>query len=237
MRRFLFLGLFLLACSNGSPAAPPPDPAVELKQAGQAMGTVKSVTADVKFGSGVDYQGFTLTSATARIQPPSTSDTTLKVKQQDFLVDIQVITLPGHVYVKVPFSAFTELTPQQAGELPNLGGLFDPQSGLPAALPNGTATHRLGSEKVGGVDCDKIATTYSAQTLGSALGGLKPAGDVAATIWVSRADHLVRRVVLNGQVVPSAGATTVQVDLHDFNAPVSVTPPPVSATPTPSPSS
>jgi len=225
-------GLATFACSP-SPAAsaPPPDPQAELRQSGQALGALKTVTVDLKFGPGVVFQGFTLTAATAKLQLPSNSDTVLKVKQNDFLVDIEVITTPGHVYLKVPFGKFSELTSQQSGEMPDLAALFDAQKGLPAILSSGSGTRRLGSEKIGNVDCDKLATTYTAAQLGQALGGFKPGGDIAATIWISPSDHLVRRVLLSGPLVDPTQTTTLQVDLHDFNAPLSVTPPPLSPTP------
>lgn len=236
MSRIAPLVWFLLlaaACSNGA-ASPPPNPSAELRQAAQAMGSLKSVAADVKFGPGVTYQGFTLASATTRVEPPSTSDTVLKVKQQDFLVDIDVITVPGHVYIKVPFGHFSEIPAQEAADLPSLGALFDPAHGLPSILALGTGTARLGTEKVGGVDCDKISTTYTAAELGQAVGGFKPVSDVTATIWVAPGDHLVRRVLLRGALIEAGQTTSIQVDLHDFNAAVSITPPPVSPSASPS---
>ena len=214
----------LAACSTASPAQAA-DPTSELRATGQAMAALKSVSADVKFGPGVVYQGFTLDSATTKLQLPSDSDTTLKVRQNDFLVDVRVVTVGGHIYLKVPFGKFTEVTPDQAAELPNLGGLVDAQHGLPAILPAGTGTRHVGTEKIGDVECDKIATTYRADQIGQVLGGFKPAGDVAATLWVSPADHLLRRVTLSGPIVEAGKTTSVEVDLHDFNAPVTIVQP------------
>ena len=212
-------------CTPGSPASAPPDPVAELRSAGSTMASLKTVSADVKFGGGVVFEGFTLDSATSKLQLPGDSDTTLKVRQNDFLVDIRVITVGGHVFLKVPFGKFTEVTPDQAAELPNLGALFDRQRGLPAILPAGTGTRRVGTEKIGDVECDKITTTYTAEQVGQVLGGFKPAGDIAATLWVSPGDHLLRRVVLSGPLVEAGKTATVQVDLHDFNAPVSIVQP------------
>jgi hypothetical protein len=220
------LASFASACSASPASQPPADPQTELRQAGQTLAGLKSVTVDLKFGAGVVYQGFTLTAATMKVKLPGTSDTVLKVKQNDFLVDLEVITVPGHVYLKVPFGKFSELTTQQSGELPDMSALFDAQKGLPAILASGTAPRRTGSERIGNIDCDKLATTFTAAQLGSALGGFKPGGDIAATIWISPSDHLVRRVLLSGPLVDPTQTTTVQVDLHDFNGPLNVTPPP-----------
>lgn len=213
------------ACGIGSPAAPTESPAAELRTAGQAMAALKTVSADVKFGPGVVYQGFTLDSAASKLAQPNSSDTTLKVRQNDFLVDIRVVTVGGHIYVKVPFGKFTEVSPTEAGELPNVGALLDAQHGLPAVLAAGSGTRRAGTDKIAGVECDRITTTYTPDQVGQVLGGLKPAGDVAATLWVSPNDHLVRRVLLSGPLIDAGKTTTVEVDLHDFNAPVAIATP------------
>jgi len=220
----LLLAALVLACSGT--ASPAPDPTNVLRQAGQAMAGLHSVAADVKFGPGIAIQGLTLSSATTKVQVPGESDTVIKVKQGDFLVDLRVVTTGGHIYLRLPFSQFTEVTPEQAKELPDLSKLFDPKSGLPAALPSGTNTHYLGSEQIAGVDTDKISTTYSADQVSQLLGGVvKPAGDVQATIWVGQSDHYVRRVSLNGPLLEAGKTVQVEVDLHDFNQPVSIATP------------
>jgi hypothetical protein len=220
----LLLAGTVLACS--APGATPPNPTAVLRQAGQAMSGVHSLGADVTFGSGVVVQGLTLSSATTQVQLPGEYDTVFKVKQGDFLVDLRVVSTGGHLYVRLPFSQFTEATPDEARAVPDLTRLFDAKSGLPALLPAGTNTRYLGSEQVSGVNADKVATTYTADQIGQLLGGdIKPAGDVQATIWVSTSDHYVRRVVLSGPLLQAGKNVQVQVDLHDFNKPVTIATP------------
>jgi hypothetical protein len=216
------LAALVLACSG--PATSPPDPASILRQAGQAMAGLHSVSADVKFGPGIELQGLTLSSAATKLQLPGESDTVFKVKQNDFLVDLRVVTTGGHVYVRLPLSRFTELSPEQARELPDLTQLLDRRAGLPAILASGRASSYQGTEQVAGVDSDRVSTTFTADQLGTLLGA-KPAGDIQATIWAGRSDHLVRRVVLNGPLLAAGKSVQVQVDLHDFNQPVVITTP------------
>jgi LppX_LprAFG lipoprotein len=219
----LFLAATALACSGPSPTAP--DPTSVLRQAGQAMAGLHSVSADAKFGSGIELEGLALSSATAKVQLPGESDTLFKVKQGDFLVDVRVVTTGGHIFVRLPFSSFTELPPDQAAEVPDLSTLFDRQSGLPAVLSTGKGTSYAGTEQVAGADCDKVNTTYTADQVGGLLKGIKPAGDIRATIWAGRSDHYVRRVILNGPLLEPGKDVQVQVDLHDFNQPVPISTP------------
>ena len=219
----LLLTGFVLACST--PGTSTPDPRTVLRQAGDAMSKLQSVSADVKFGPGIALQGLTLSSATAKVQLPDQSDTVFKVKQGDFLVDLRVVTTGGHVYVRLPFSQFTELSPDEAKELPDLAQLFNLRSGLPAVLSSGKDPRYQGTEQMGGAESDKVGTTYTAEQVAQLLGGVKPAGDIQATIWAARSDHLVRRVVLEGPLLEAGKNVQVQVDLHDFNQPMTITKP------------
>src|SRR6266540_4411644 len=186
----LLLAGAVLACSG--PGMPAPNPTTVLQQAGQAMAGLRSVSADVKFGSGIVVDGLTLTSAATKVQVPDQSDTVFKVKQGDFLVDLRVLTAGGHVFLRLPFSQFTEVTAEEAKGVPDLSQLLDAKSGLAALLPAGKGTRYLGTEQVGGVDTDKIGTTYTADQVAQLLSGAaKPAGDVQATIWIGRSDHYV----------------------------------------------
>jgi hypothetical protein len=218
----LALAGLVLACS--APGTSSPDPTSVLRQAGQAMAGLHSVSADVKFGPGIELQGLALSSAASRLQLPGESDTVFKVKQGDFLVDVRVVTTNGHVFVRLPFSKFTELSADQAKQLPDLTQLLDRRAGLPAVLAAGRAPAYQGTEQVAGTDSDKVSTTYTADQLGTLL-GVKPAGDIQATIWAGRSDHLVRRMVLNGPLLAAGRSVQVEVDLHDFNQPVVITTP------------
>jgi len=216
----LLVGL-AVACSG--PQTSTPDPNAVLRQAGQTMAALHSVGADAKFGSGISYQGLTLSSASTSIQVPDQSDTLLKVKQGDFLVDVRLVTTNGHTYLRLPFSQFTEVTADQARELPDMAQLLDQRSGLPTLLTAGKDTKYEGTEQIGGADMDKVATTYTAEQVGQLLGGAaRPAGDIQATIWAGRTDHYVHRVILSGPLLEAGKNAQVQVDFRDFNKPVTI---------------
>lgn len=218
----LLAGL-LLACSG--PGAASPDPVTVLRQSGEALAGLHSVSADVKFGPGIVVDELTLSSASSKIQLPGESDTVFKVKQGDFLVDLRVVTTNGHVFVRLPFSRFTEVPADQASQIPDVSKILDQRSGLPALLASGKDPRYLGTEQVNGIDCDKVSATYTAAQIGDLLGGLKPGGDVKATMWSGRSDHYTRRMILSGPLLQGSKDVQVQVDLHDFNQPVTITQP------------
>jgi len=54
---------------------------------------------------------------------------------------------------------------------------------------------------------------------------LTPTGDIDATVWVGKSDHLLRKALLKGKLFTAAKTTTLEVRLHDFNADVNIAKP------------
>lgn len=202
------------------------DPAQVLRDAGAAMAKLKTVSATLKFTKGtVSFQGYVLTSAIAAVRLPADSDTTYKVKYQDLLIGLQVVITGGRVYLRPPFSGFTEVTGKTAAEVPDLAKLFDAKTGLPAMIPAGNSPTSSGTEKIGDVDSYKVSATYSAAQIARLLPQLSSSGDVAATIWVGGSDHLIRKALLSGAFGDGGAASTVEIDLSAFNAAVAIASP------------
>lgn len=202
------------------------DPGQVLRDAGAAMAKISTVSATLKFTQGsVSFQGYVLTGATAAVRLPADSDTTYKVKYQDLLIGLQVVITGGHVYLRPPFSGFTEVTGATAAAIPDLAKLFDVQTGLPAMIPAGNNPTYIGTEKVADVDSHKVSATYSAAQIAKLLPQLSSSGDVAATIWVGGSDHLIRKAVLSGPFGDGGTASSVEIDLSAFNAAVAIASP------------
>jgi hypothetical protein len=202
------------------------DPSQVLKDAGAAMAKLSTVSATLKFTKGtVSFQGYVLTSAIAAVRLPADSDTTYKVKYQDLLIGLQVVITGGHVYLRPPFSGFTEVTGKTAAEVPDLAKLFDAKTGLPAMIPAGHNPTSIGTEKVGDVDSYKVGATYTAAQIAKLLPQLSSTGDVAATIWVGGSDHLIRKAILTGPFGDGGTDSSVEIDLSAFNATVAIASP------------
>jgi len=222
----LLLPAILLGCSFGG--GPTADPVKVLNQAGPALGQVKSASVEMQFGEGATFFGFTVVSASGKVKLPDQSQVTIKAKQSsDSLIEIGVTTLAGQTWVTVPFLGVQQVTGAEAAAVPSVGRVFDATNGLPGLLAKGRKPTFLGSETVDGVDCWKVEATYGADQVAQAVQPLTPTGDIDATLWVGKSDHLLRKALLKGKLFTAAKTTTLQVRLHDFNAEVSI--------PTPSP--
>ena len=218
------LALALVAGCGGS--QPQVDPAQSLRDAAAAMARLKTVNATLSFTKGaISFQGFTLARAKTSVRLPGDSDTTYTVKQKDLSISLEVVIAGGHVYLHLPFSTFQELTGAQAASIPDLAKLFDATTGLPAVIPAGRNPKYVTTEKVDGVDSQRIEVTYSADQVHSLLAQLSSSVDVKTTVWVGASDHLIRKAVLDGAFGDGGKEAAVEVDISGFNAAVNITPP------------
>ncbi len=218
---FVVAATLLAACGLQSE-----DPALVLRQGGEASASLKTVTATVKVTKGtITFQGFALVSATAAVRLPDASDTTYTVRDKDVQIGFEVVILGGHAYLKPPFLRFAELTAAQAAVIPDLAKLFDPTNGLPAVIPKGRNPQYQAADQVDGVDSHRVSATYSAEQIKGLLPQLSSLGDVSAVIWVGGSDHYIRKAVLTGKFGDNGTDSTVEVDLSGFNGTVSIASP------------
>jgi hypothetical protein len=213
------------ACVPGQ-SAPAADPAAVLRDAGTALAAVKTAAVELKFGPGATFFGLTVVSASGKVRLPADSQVSIKARQSsDSLIEVQVVTLEGHTYVTVPFLGVQEATGGQAAAVPSVGRIFDATTGLPGILAKGRGAHLDGSSTVDGVDCWHVKARYTAAQVSAAVQPLSPTGDIDADLHIGKRDHLLRKALLSGQLFSAEKKTTLEVRLHDFDAPVLINKP------------
>src|SRR5256886_13967914 len=110
--------------------------------------------------------------------------------------------------------------------------LFDPATGLPAVIPQGTDPKYVSTNQVGGQDTYEIATSYTADQVRSLLSELSSDGPVAAHVWVGTSDHLIRKATLDGAFGDGGKEAAGEGAIRHFNRTGSISPPtPLAAQP------
>ena len=224
---FSLLAVTLLVAACGAQPQQSGNASALLSQTAEAMSGVKTVSADFTFGKGVSLGSLTLLSATSKLDSSGDSSSTFKVRQGDFLVDVQLITLGGKSYLQLPFSKFTLLTAAQSKEIPNPARLLDPSTGLPALLTKGSQLSYLGQATLAGVPCDEVRATFSATQIGTAvLGpGSSVPGNATATFWSARSSHLLRKVQVSGDLLKAGQKVSLDAILSGYGTPVAISTP------------
>ncbi|MFN2463091.1 MAG: LppX_LprAFG lipoprotein [Candidatus Dormibacteria bacterium] len=217
----LCTAVVLSAC--GKAAA---DPAKVLEDSARAMSLVRTLRADVTFGAGATVQGFELISASGKVRRPADSDTTGKVKSGGALIQPELVSIGGKTYLReAQFLPFHELSAADAAGYPSAGRLLDAGIGITALLPKGRSPVLEGNESIDGHDVFRVASTYTAELVNPALAPIVVSGDVKALVWVDSGSKLVRRVRLSGHLFDVSKVSTIEVRLHDFDAPVEISAP------------
>ncbi len=202
------------------------DPARLLNDAAQSMARVSTVQANVSFGPGATVQTFELLSATGKVKRPSDSDTVGKVKTSFGTIEPELITVGGQAYLRqTAFLPWEKLTTADAAGYPSAGRLLDAAHGVTAVLPQGTAAALAGTEAVDGHDCNKVTASYSPDVLNDALAPIKLTDPVRVTLWLDRENSHVRRARIAGHIFDPTSDSFVDVRLHDFNGPLTISAP------------
>jgi hypothetical protein len=222
----LSAALVLAACQGGGGSSPSIDAAKALRDGAAAMAQWQTASATLKVSKGtISLQGFALVTARTAVRLPADSDTTYTVKEQDVSFSLQVVIASGHVYVHIPLSGFHEATSAEAAALPDMARLFDPTTGLPNLIPQGSRARYVSTDQVGGISAYQIATSYTAPQVSRLLPQLNSNGPVAARIWVGVADHQIRKALLDGTFGDGGKDAAVEVDITGFDEPVTITSP------------
>lgn len=216
------LWLMLGACTPGESV----DAAKVLRDGAAAMGSLKTVTAMMKFTKGaISFQSLTLVSANAKVRLPSDSTTIYTVKLQDASIGVEVVITGGHTYLHLPLSSPREVSAKEASTIPDFAKLFDPSTGLPAVIPAGSKSTYVSTDTVDGVSSYQVTADYKPEQISGMLAQLNSSGVVHAKIWVGVADHFMRKAVLSGAFGDGGTDASVEVDMKNFNGDVTITPP------------
>jgi len=216
------LWLMLGSCTPGESV----DAAKVLRDGAAAMGSLKTVTATMKFTKGaISFQSLTLVSANAKVRLPSDSSTIYTVKLQDASIGVEVVITGGHTYLHLPLSSPREVSAKEASTIPDFAKLFDPATGLPAVIPAGSKSTYVSTDTIDGVSCYQVTADYKPELTGGMLPQLNSSGVVHAKIWVGVADHFIRKAVLSGAFGDGGTDASVEVDMKNFNGDVTITPP------------
>src|SRR5947208_9161582 len=141
----LAIVISLSACGT-----PPPDATTLLKQSSQRMLGLKGFHFQMQI-SGFTGPDVPVQSAQGDAHPPALH-ARVNLKEGGILLEVEVIFAAGNIYLKSFTGGWQQLTPDQVAQFFDASTLFDPQSGLFAAMRDTTSLSRGNSEKISGPD-------------------------------------------------------------------------------------
>jgi lipoprotein LprG len=217
--RGLVVVLVLTACGST-----PPDGATLLKQSSQQMLQLRG------FHFQMTITGFTtgepVQSAQGDAHPPDLR-ARVNLKEGSILLEVEVVYATGNIYLKSFTGGWQQLSPEQVAQYFDARALFDPETGLFAAMRDTTSPARANSEKIDGHDTYPVAGQVTASRMHQLLTLIRDQGSYRATYWIESQGSNLWRARLTGKLFDAANDATITFDFSNHDHPVSVTPPPL----------
>src|SRR5438132_4816648 len=222
--RALTAGVLILVGLSAC-GAPPPDAATLLKQSSQRMLDLKGFHFQMQI-TGFTGSGEPVQNAQGDAHPPDLH-ARVNLKEGSILLEVEVVFAADKVLLKSFTGGWQQLTEAQVGAFFDARTLFDPQSGLFAAMRDTTSPTRGNTEKVAGHDTYPVDGQVSAARMHQLLTLIRDQGSYRATYWIESPGSNLWRARLTGNLFDASKAATIIFDFSNHDHPVSVTPPPL----------
>ena len=211
--------LAVAAC--GSPSA---DPSTLLAQTKAKLDAAPSLhfllTSD-----GVRGTGPLITGGSGDARRPDGFSGRLSVMVSGFAVSIEVVSVGGVFYVKLPTDTQFAPTDPTAYGFGDPAMLLDPRRGLSSLLLKCRSSTLDSDDRYNGEQLHEVRCTLPGPAVASLLTSADRGQDVAATFGISAGNGQLRRVVLRGPFFDKRTPSTFTLVLDKYGENVSVTPP------------
>ena len=215
----------LVIVSLSACGTPPPDAATLLKQSSQRMLGLKGFHFQMQV-SGFSGTGEPVQSAQGDAHPPDLQ-ARVNLREGGILLEVRVIFASGNIYLKSFTGGWQQLTADQVAQFFDARALFDPESGLFAAMRDTTSPSRGNSEVVDGHDTFPVDGQVTGVRVHKLLALIRDQGAYRATYWIESPGNDLWRARLTGNLFDASHAATVTFDFSNHDHSVSVTPPPL----------
>ncbi|WP_219471510.1 LppX_LprAFG lipoprotein [Nonomuraea rhizosphaerae] len=215
LRKLLLVVVLALvsACSSGGGGGELPAGPDLLKKATEAMKAVKSASFSIATEGKPKVP---VKKADGRLTSAGDADGTITLEVLGSLQEITFALVGDTVHFKGPTGGFQKMTRKDLAQLYDPSLILDPSKGIAQLL--GTAGDpRVEAEENGAY---RVATAFSGQVLGALVPGVTQG--VNGKVWVDKASSRLTKIELPLQ------DGTVTVSLSDYDAPVTITPPPAT---------
>ncbi|HVH65850.1 MAG TPA: LppX_LprAFG lipoprotein, partial [Candidatus Acidoferrum sp.] len=143
------------------------------------------------------------------------------------LLEVEVIFASNNIYLKSFTGGWQQLTPEQIAAFFDARTLFDPQSGLFAAMGDTTAPNVGKSEKISGHDTYPVDGVLAAARVHQLLNLIRDQGSYHATYWIENSSANLWRARLTGNLFDPSKSATITFDFSNHDHAVSISPPPL----------
>lgn len=211
--------VFTGACDGGSggPAKKADfDAAQTLRQAAQAMGSLKSVAFTLESDGKTPVM---VKGGDMKLLRGGDAEGTLAVEQQGQKVEMKVVAVGDSIYLDAGTGGWRKLPKGLAASVYDPSAVLDPQRGIAKLLTSAREPSPEAVEKVDGKEAYRVAAKLPKEEVAGLIPGIGE--DMDGQVWVGRADHRLLKV--RGAFPKDQGSVTIR--FTEFDAPYKISAP------------
>jgi Protein of unknown function (DUF1396). len=196
-----------------------PDGATLLTESASAMTEVETVHIVLDINPAVG--ALPITRAEGDLKRGGDAKGTIQLLAGAQLLEVEFVVMGDDAWVKYPTGGW-----QAAGSITSIydpSAILDPQRGVANLLTTSSEPRTEGAEKVNGVDAWRVAVKIDHKAANQLVPGV-PDG-LTGTVWIDQDTKRLVKAVVNSPQSGSTPASTITLDMTDFNAAVDVSAP------------
>ncbi|NMH96751.1 LppX_LprAFG lipoprotein [Pseudonocardia acidicola] len=217
--------VLLLAGCTGAPGpttAALPAAADLLSRSAAAMKQVRTVGVDIQVDPALST--VPVRAATGSLTAAGDAVGSVTLAQGGTPVEFEFVVVGGKIYLKGPTGGFGPPIPVSlAAGFYDPTVVLDPQRGVARLLATATPGATEAKETVDGVDSYRVPATLAPDAVAALVPGVS--GPVKGLLWIDAATSRLVKAELQVPAGPGSATGPATVQLHDYDAPVSVTAP------------
>ncbi|MEV3920451.1 LppX_LprAFG lipoprotein [Actinomadura coerulea] len=211
--------VFTGACDGGSGGPGKKadfDAAQTLRQAAQAMGSLKSVAFTLESDGKTPVM---VKGGDMKLLRGGDAEGTLAVEQQGQKIEMKVVAVGDSIYLDAGTGGWRKLPKGLAASVYDPSAVLDPQRGIAKLLTSAREPSPEAVEKVDGEEAYRVAAKLPKEEVAGLIPGIGE--DMDGQVWVGKADHRLLKV--RGAFPKDQGSVTIR--FTEFDAPYKISAP------------
>jgi hypothetical protein len=215
----------IAGCSGGSSnAGTKASPADLLTSARASLAATNSVHFTLT-SSDVPPNGTRLVSGEGVLARPQQFQGKLSILLNGNTVSVELVSVGGKVYAKLPFSSGFQVTNPDDFGLADPATFINPTTGVARMFSELTNVTNKGEVRVGNDVVTQLNGTLPGSVVDSLLADADPAQSVPTELYITKSTNQLRRVVLTGPFYEKGKNSTFNLLMDKYGAPVTITAP------------
>jgi lipoprotein LprG len=218
---FATAALFVAGCSSSKPAESLPDAPGLVQQSIQTTKALKSAHLDIAVNGKIDGLPVKKLSGDLTNVPAVAISGSSTISMGGSDVDIQLVVVDGTLYAALTPNNWLDMGP--AKDIYDPSVILNPDNGLANLLGSISDAKSDASETINGVDTVRVTGKVTGDAVTKLIPQIKSSSPLPVTVWIEKNDP---HQLVQAKVDASTG-NSVQLNLSEWDKPVTVTKPAV----------